>query len=78
MSLLKLPVNSPDLNIIENYWACVKYALAGQTFTDPNSHWTAIQTAYAKAHADQYTTLVGSMPQRLQAVIAAAGGNTKY
>jgi len=77
---LPWPAQSPDLNPIENLWAVVKRNLQKRK-RQPSSlsaldryvkqEWRAIPK-------DLIENLVDSMPNRIQAVIAAKGGPTKY
>nr|AAO25747.1 Tc1-like transposase [Drosophila pseudoobscura] len=78
VAVLPWPAQSPDLNIIENVWSLIK----GQRTIDKNRKrdvtieevkeiWSKLELGYARH-------LVESVPARLQAVIDAKGGITKY
>lgn len=87
LKTLQWPANSPDLNLIEHIWPRMKHniftmwsKLKGQPRHGPPSDplgnlaveaWTASEEAFLKS-------LVLSMPRRIQAVIEAQGGHTKY
>jgi transposase len=80
LRVLRWPAQSPDLNPIENLWAIVKYDLQKQKELPKNlaelerhvvRAWKAISKTTIR-------NLINSMPRRIQAVIAANGGPTKY
>jgi len=80
MRVLDWPAQSPDLNPIENLWAIIKQHIRKQKKPPRNlvelkrcvkAAWRAIPDTTIK-------NLVDSMPRRIQAVIAAEGGPTKY
>ncbi len=79
-TVLDWPVNSPDLNPIENLWAIVKRKMRD---TRPNNAddlkgaikgaWSSITPVWKLCHR-----LIASMPRHIDAVIHAKGGPTKY
>ena len=78
--MLQWPAQSPDLNPIENLWAAVEVEIrkhnpqpssVGELEKVVKDIWEAIPKKV-------YRDLVRSMPNRIQAVIAANGGHTKY
>jgi transposase len=80
VELLPWPAQSPDLNPIENLWNIVEDGIRKRN-PQPSSlkqlekmvkeEWVAISQ-------DVYRNLIESMPRRLEAVISAKGGPTKY
>ena len=74
------PPNSPDLNPIENIWAHIKDRISKEY-----SHITSLKTMkevvvslWNDFEDHRWDHLVESMPDRIQAVIKAKGGSTKY
>ena len=61
------PGNSPDLNPIENLWSQMKHLQRKIA----RKVWREVTPEYLER-------LYESMPRRMQAVIAAQGGYTKY
>ena len=78
--LLPWPGNSPDLNPIENVWRLVKHRIAQQTISTKQQLISAIIDAWFRDTSLQQSiiSLIESMPRRINDVIAAKGGNTKY
>jgi len=74
------PACSPDLNPIEHVWAqCVREWESRQEPTEQalRVHVEDVWRLW-EAHPEWTTRLVDSMTNRLQAVIDARGGHTKY
>uniref|UniRef100_A0A3Q2ZAS5 Tc1-like transposase DDE domain-containing protein n=1 Tax=Kryptolebias marmoratus TaxID=37003 RepID=A0A3Q2ZAS5_KRYMA len=72
------PANSLDLNPIENLWWKLNKMVHDKAPTCKADLATAIRESWSQI-AEQYClSLIKSMPQRLQAVIKARGGATKY
>ncbi|CAJ0963449.1 unnamed protein product, partial [Mesorhabditis belari] len=69
---------SPDLNVIENIWAFVKSKLKGKLFGSKVELWYFIRRVWTTIGPQILRDLVDSMSRRIQAVIAARGGPTKY
>lgn len=76
---LTWPGNSPDLNPIENCWFMI-----GRKITDkkPRSlrelQETIVHVWHHEMNLDYIRKLIDSMPARVEAVIKAKGGPTKY
>ena len=74
------PSNSQDLNPIENIWSYIKDIIARDY-----AHITSVKTMkqvvirlWNEFADNQWDNLIESMPDRVQAVIAARGGSTRY
>jgi hypothetical protein len=78
INLLKWPSMSPDLNPIENLWQIVKKKLKGKTYKNKDDLWNDFVIAWNEIPLDIIISLVKSMPNRINAVIRAKGGHTKY
>jgi transposase len=77
------PANSPDLNPIENVWALFKRAVARQPIpANKDALWINIQRAaqefWGPERQAQIAHMIETMPARLEAVIKAHGGVTRY
>jgi transposase len=80
VQVLPWPAQSPDLNPIENLWMEVKRNVQKQkkkptNLADLEKH---VKRAWRAIPKEMIENLVDSMPRRIQAVIAAKGGPTKY
>ncbi len=74
VTVLDWPANSADLNPIENLWSIVKRKMRD---TRPNKT-DDIKATWASIAPEQCHRLIASMPRRIDAVIHAKGGPTKY
>jgi len=80
--VISLPAKSPDLNPIENVWAIVSNQVftGMKTYSSKESLLNAVRTAWERVRADHSLRqhLIDSMTKRLQAVVKARGGPTKF
>ncbi len=73
------PANSPDLNPIENLWSIVKRKMRDTRPNNADDLKAAIKKAtWASITPEQCHRLIASMPLRIDAVIHAKEGPTKY
>ena len=72
------PPMSPDMNPIEHLWPMVMRHLEGQVFSGKDHLWSGLEAAFNAITPDQIWALYDSMPRRMQAVIDARGGPTRY
>ena len=74
------PPQSPDLNPIEHLWFHLKRRLAG--YEKPPKGilelWERVQREWEAIDESVCQDLISSMPRRVQAVLKAKGGYTKY
>lgn len=75
---LPWPSKSPDLNIIEDVWGHLKYQLRGFVFEDEGELWEELQNQWNRITPDWIQGLYQSLPSRIEAIINAEGGITKY
>ena len=80
MTILEWPPNSPDLNPIEHIWSYIKDIIA-RDYADVSSieEMRRIVIALWEGFTDtQFDSLIDSMVDRIEAVIAAGGGTTRF
>ena len=71
------PANSPDLNPIENLWKQLKDNIQSHKVFPRNIN--ELKSALRKEWDNlDYSYFEASMPQRINAVLEAKGGPTKY
>ncbi len=78
VTVLDWPVNSPDLNPIENQWCIVKRKMRDTRPNNADDLKAAIKATWASITPEQCHRLIASMPRHIDAVIHAKGGPTKY
>ncbi|GFW11326.1 putative transposase like protein [Trichonephila clavipes] len=78
--LLDWPGNSPDMNPIENIWELMKREVAKDVITNKTQLLERI-IHVCNHHPQMQETVqscIDSMPRRMEALIAAKDGSTKY
>jgi transposase len=78
--VLPWPAQSPDLNPLENLWNALKEALKKRA-DRPSSLdqlFEHVQQEWAKLPKELLSSLVTSMPRRIESVIKNKGGHTGY
>jgi Transposase and inactivated derivatives len=80
MQCLAHPPNSPDLNPIEHIWAYMKDRITKEhsEVSSQMEMMKIVQEMWDSFTDDQFNVLIESMPARIEAVIKAKGGSTKY
>jgi transposase len=80
VEVLDWPAQSPDLNPIEHVWGYLKQQLA--LYPEPPAGieelWDRIQEQWERIPVSFITALYESMPERIEAVLAAKGGYTRF
>lgn len=79
ISLLKWPSKSPDMNPIEHLWSDMarrirEYPVARSC----DELWEQVQEVWEATPYSYLFNLIDSLPRRMQALIDARGGYTKY
>jgi transposase len=80
LEVLDWPAQSPDLNPIEELWRYLKIRL-GRYPKPPEGIeelWVRVQKEWKDIPGNLISELVASMPRRIEAVLRAKGGHTKY
>ncbi len=75
---LDWPVNSPDLNPIENLRGIVKRKMRNKRPKNADELKATAKETWASIPPQQCHKLITSMPRRIEAVIKAKGAHTKY
>lgn len=72
------PPQSPDLNVIEHVWEILQRKIRKHHITSAPMLKEKLKEEWRNITPSETENLVNSMPRRLQAVIDARGGPTKY
>ncbi len=78
VTVLDWPANSPDLNPIENLWGIVNRKMRDTRPNNGDDLKATIKATWASITHEQCHRLMASIPRRIDAVIHAKGGPTKY
>jgi transposase len=80
LQVLPWPANSPDMNIIENLWEYLDRKVRARSVLPCNSEdlWLALKEEWEQIGQDVIDKLYDSLPARVEELIVARGGNTKY
>ncbi len=78
VTVLDSPANSPDLIPIDNLWGIVKRKMRDTRSNNADDLKVAIKATWASITPEQCHRLIAFMPCRIDAVIHANGGPTKY
>jgi len=78
--VMRWPAQSPDLNPIEHLWAHLKRKLTNYPEAPGGvlELWQRVREEWSDIKAETCQSLVESMPRRVEALIRAKGGHTKY
>ena len=79
-TVIKCPAQSADINSIEHLWWHLKRRLAEYEVAPRGVEelWECCQVEWEKIPKEVCQNLIESMPRRVQAIIKAKGGYTKY
>ena len=80
IKLLDWPAQSPDLSPIGHTWGHLKRCLSGYERAPTGVHqlWDRVVVEWGRISVEECQKWIESMPRRIQAVIKAKGGHTKY
>jgi DDE superfamily endonuclease len=80
IQVISWPAQSPDLNPIEHLLEHLKRQLCQYETPPKGVHelWDRVSEEWNKISPETYQNLIESMPRRIQTVIRAKGGHTKY
>lgn len=80
IQVLAWPAQSPDINPIEHLWVHLKKQMNQYSIPPRGVHelWERVAEEWNGITPETCQKLIESMPRRIQAVIKAKGGHTKY
>ncbi len=78
VTVIDWSANSPGLNLKENLWGIVKRKMRDTRPNNANDLKAAIRATWSSITPEQCHRLIVFMPRRIDAVIHAKGGPTKY
>ena len=78
IKLLEWPAQSSDLNLIENLWSVLDSKVPLEKRKNKNDCFKNLQLAFENIDKNYIENLINSIPRRLEAIIKAKGGHTKY
>ena len=80
IKVLKWPVQSPDLNPIENIWGIMSKEVykEGKSYQNCDDLWDAVQKSFAAIAPEVLKKVYESMPSRLIQVLESAGRRINY
>ena len=78
IKVLNWVMQSFDLNPIEHIWNYLERQLIGTRFKTFDELFAVLEQKWSEVPESYLQILVESMPRRLDAVIKARGGTTKY
>lgn len=77
---LNWPASSPDVNIIENFWAHLGNCVwaCPQKLSNSIELWNLLQEEWKNISPESVVRLYESLPRHIEEVYTAKGGNTRY
>lgn len=78
VATLPWPAQSPDMNPIEHLWSHLQREVDSVQVHGLEALWATTQRVWNEIPEALLTNLIESMPRRIEALIAARGGPTKY
>ncbi len=78
VTVIDWSVNSPELKPIESLWDIVKRKMRDTRPNNADDLKAAIKATWASIPPEKCHRLIASMPRRIDSVIHAKGGPTKY